>query len=83
MKVFGQGQIADAAPVEKLLTYSLSLPVSLASCGMPRLEYIDRNARIAREFQPMTAEERRALTDSIAAARKVSMREFFRDHQDA
>jgi predicted aldo/keto reductase-like oxidoreductase len=83
MKVFGQGQITDAAPIEKLLTYSLSLPVSLASCGMPKLEYIDRNARIVREFKPMSVEDRRALTDSIAAAKKLSMREFFRDHQDA
>jgi aryl-alcohol dehydrogenase-like predicted oxidoreductase len=82
MKVFGQGQIVDAAPIEKLLAYSLSLPVSLASCGMPRLEFIDRNARLAREFRPMGADERRALADSIAAARKVSLVEFFRDHRD-
>jgi predicted aldo/keto reductase-like oxidoreductase len=83
MKVFGQGQITDAAPIEKLLAYSLSLPVSLASCGMPKLEFIDRNAQIVRDFKPMTVDERRSLTDSIAAAKKVSMREFFRDHQDA
>ncbi len=83
MKVFGQGQITDAAPIEKLLAYSLSLPVSLASCGMPKLEFIDRNAQIVRDFKPMTVDERRALSDSIAASKKVSMREFFRDHQDA
>jgi len=82
MKVFGQGQIVDAAPIDQLLAYSLSLPVSLASCGMPKLEFIDRNAQLAREFRPMSGDERKALVDSIAAARKVSMREFFRDHQD-
>ncbi|WP_435010723.1 aldo/keto reductase [Tundrisphaera lichenicola] len=83
MKVFGQGQIVDAAPIEKLLTYSLSLPVSLASCGMPRPEFIEQNARIARQFRPMSVEDRRVLSDSIAAAKKVAMREFFADHEDA
>ena len=83
MKVFGQDQIVGSAPVEKLLTYALSLPVSLASCGMPRPEFIERNVEVARHFQPMSEAQRRRLTDSIAAERKVSMRAFFRDHADA
>jgi uncharacterized protein len=82
MKVFGQDQITDAAPIEKLLTYSLSLPVSLASCGMPKLEFIERNVAIARAFQPMPDAEKRRLVESIAAEHKLSMREFFRDHAD-
>jgi predicted aldo/keto reductase-like oxidoreductase len=82
MKVFGQDQLAGAAPFAELLTYALSLPVSLASCGMPKLEYIDRNVELASHFKPMTAEERRRLVDSIAAERKVSMRDFFQDHVD-
>ncbi|HEX8202177.1 MAG TPA: aldo/keto reductase [Isosphaeraceae bacterium] len=83
MKVFGQDQIVGSAPIEKLLTYALSLPVSLASCGMPRPEFIERNVEVARHFQPMSEAQRRRLTDSIAAERKVSMRAFFRDHADA
>ena len=83
MKVFGQDQLVDAAPVEKLLAYALSLPVSLASCGMPKVEFIERNALLARDFRPMPAAERRRLTESIAAERKLSLREFFRDHIDA
>ena len=83
MKVFGQDQIVGAAPVEKLLAYALSLPVSLASCGMPKVEFIERNVAVARAFRPMPEAERRRLSDSIAAERKVSMREFFRDHADA
>jgi uncharacterized protein len=82
MKVFGQDQITAAAPVEKLLLYSLSLPVSLASCGMPKLEFIERNVAIARGFQPMPDAQRQRLIESIAAERKLSMREFFRDHVD-
>jgi predicted aldo/keto reductase-like oxidoreductase len=82
MKVFGQDQITDAAPIEKLLRYALSLPVSLASCGMPKVEYIERNIALARDFAPMSEVERRRLSDSIAAERKVSLGWFFRDHVD-
>src|SRR5262249_61812284 len=83
MKVFGQDQIVGAAPIEKLLSYSLSLPVSLASLGMPKPEFIERNIELARAFTPMSGAERRRLTDSITAERKVSLATFFRDHLDA
>jgi aryl-alcohol dehydrogenase-like predicted oxidoreductase len=83
MKVFGQDQIVAAAPIDKLLAYALSLPVSLASCGMPKPEFIRHNVALAREFRPMPEEERRRLTESIAASRKVAMRAFLRDHADA
>jgi predicted aldo/keto reductase-like oxidoreductase len=82
MKVFGQEQLIGAAPVEKLLAYALSLPVSLASCGMPKLEYIDKNVAVATNFKPMSETERRRLTDSIAEERKVSMGNFFCEHVD-
>ena len=83
MKVFAQEQIVGTAPIESLLTYSLSLPVSLASVGMPKPEFIERNIAMARAFRPMSGAERRRLTDSIAADRKVSLAEFFRSHLDA
>ena len=83
MKVFGQGQLAGAVSAEQMIAYALSLPVSLASLGMPRPEFIEQNARAARDFRPMSAEDRGRLTDSIAADRKVSMVAFFRDHEDA
>jgi uncharacterized protein len=83
MKVFAQDQIVGAAPIEQLLAYALSLPVSLASVGMPKPEFIERNIALARAFRPMPDEERRRLSDSIAAERKVSLVEFFRSHRDA
>jgi len=83
MKVFGQEQIVGTAPIEKLLAYSLSLPVSLASLGMPKREFIEQNIELARSFQPMTDGDRKRLTDSISASRKLSMATFFRDHADA
>jgi len=83
MKVFGQEQLVGAAPAEKLLAYALSLPVSLASVGMPQLELIERNASLARSFTSMSRQERKRLVDSIETGRKQAMNSFLRDHQDA
>ena len=64
MKVFGQEQLLGTAPVDKLLAYALSLPVSVASVGMPKLELIRQNVVLAREFRPMPERERRRLSES-------------------
>lgn len=83
MKVFGQDQLIGAARPEPLLAYALSLPVALASCGMPKPEFIDRNVAAALAFAPMTGEERRRLTESIAEGRKAAMAAYLADHADA
>ena len=83
MKVFGQEQLLGAAPAEKLLGYALSLPISLASVGMPRLEHIESNAAFARTFKPMSTRQQRQLEESIESGRKQAMRRFFSAHQDA
>ena len=82
MKVFGQDQIVRAAPIEKLLRYSLSLPVSLTSLGMPKLEFLEQNVALARQFRPMSDVERKEFSGSIADAKKLSMRAFFHRHED-
>ena len=51
--------------------------------GMPKPEFIERNIELARAFTPMSGRGAAALTDSIAAERKVSLATFFRAHQDA
>ena len=81
MKVFGQEQLVGAAPVEKLLAYVLSLPISLASLGMPRLEHIERNAELARTNPQMSLQERKQLSESIAAAKRTALINFLKDHQ--
>ena len=82
MKVFGQEQLLGAARADKLLTYALSLPVSLASVGMPRLELLDENVRLARAFQPMSENERKALAASIDIGRQAALRNFLAHHAD-
>lgn len=83
MKVFGQEQLVGTATPEKLLAYALSLPVSLASVGMPQPGLIEHNAELARNFSPLSRRERNGLVNSIEAGRKHAMHQFFRDHEDA
>ena len=82
MKVFGQEQLVGAASGEQLLAYALSLPVSLASVGMPQIELIERNAELARGFTPLSRRARKRLVNSIEAGRKHAMHHFLRDHED-
>lgn len=82
MKVFGQEQLLGAASVENLLSYALSLPVSLASVGMPKIEHIHTNVELARNFSSMSTRDRRRLSESISLERQVAMSRFFEDHLD-
>ena len=82
MKVFGQEQLVGTVAGEKLLAYALSLPVSLASVGMPKPQFILANAAHARDFYPLSRREREALTKAIGTERKQALNHFFRDHED-
>jgi uncharacterized protein len=82
MKVFGQEHLLGAAPVEELLRYALSLPVSLASVGMAQPEHIEYNARFARSFKPMPTRQRLKLQQSISESHKLAMHRFFANHLD-
>ena len=61
MKVFAQEGLVGAASPEQLLRYSLSLPVTAAVVGMPKIEFVDTNIGIAKAFRPMPAAEMREL----------------------
>jgi aryl-alcohol dehydrogenase-like predicted oxidoreductase len=83
MKVFGQDRLTDRAPAEKLLYYALSLPVTLASVGMPKPELLARNVELARRFEPLPGTEMERLRASIGAAERTAFARFLRDHRDA
>lgn len=82
MKIFGQGHIVDKAPIEKLIRYSLSLPVAAAVLGMPRLEYIDQNLEVARNFKPLPKKEMLSMAQDLAPV-KAELDRFFADHVDS
>jgi hypothetical protein len=65
-----------------LLYYALSLPVSTASVGMPKLAHIDDNVRMARAFKPLQPQEMRELSTALSQKTKLAMDSFLRDHVD-
>jgi uncharacterized protein len=86
MKVMGQeallGTGTGKSSAEKLLQYSLSLPVAAAVVGMPTHAMILQNTEWARNFQPMPADEMRSLSHRVAEANKMALDLKFRDHVD-
>jgi aryl-alcohol dehydrogenase-like predicted oxidoreductase len=51
---------------EEMLRYAMSLPVAVTISGMDSLDVLHQNLRVARGFQPMTAEQMQALRDRCA-----------------
>jgi hypothetical protein len=83
MKVFAQEALSNEAPPEKLIRYSLSLPVTACVVGMPKPEMIDDNVRIVKAFRPMPKDEMHSFANSISLRNKARIDEMFRHHVDA
>ncbi len=83
MKVFAQERLLGQAPLEKLLYYAWSLPVSAAVVGMPKPEMIEANVALAKAFRPLSREEMRRLSEEVSSKTKLALDRFFRDHVDA
>ena len=83
MKVFAQERLIGKAPVDNLVRYSMSLPVTAVVIGMPKVEYIAHNAALARAFTPMPADEMKSMAEELAGAYKASLDRYFANHVDA
>jgi uncharacterized protein len=83
MKVFAQDALLQHAQPEKLLRYSLSLPVATAVVGMPKLEHITANVQLAKNFQPLSRSEMKQISGGLAATKKAELDRFFNTHVDA
>jgi aryl-alcohol dehydrogenase-like predicted oxidoreductase len=73
MKVTGQELLltneSGKADIDSLLRYSMSLPVTTAVVGMPRLEFIEHNTEVARSFSPLSEDEMEGVRQVLAPAR--------------
>ena len=83
MKVFGQEKLVGQIPVEKLIQYTLSLPVTACTAGMPKLEFIEENIKIAKAFKQMSPREMKSLSDEMSSKNKLALDRFFHNHVDA
>jgi predicted aldo/keto reductase-like oxidoreductase len=52
-----------ALKAEEALRYALSLPASVIITGMDKPEVLQQNLKVARDFQPMSASEMKALRE--------------------
>ncbi len=83
MKVFAQEYLVGKATPEMLIRYCLSLPgVTATVVGMPKLEHIDENIRIAKAYRPLSPAEMRDLSGKLSV-HKDAMDRFFCHHVDA
>jgi len=82
MKVFAQERLIGKAPVDKLVRYSMSLPVTAVVIGMPKVEYIEHNIALARAFTPMPTDEMKSMAEELAGAYKASLDRYFANHLD-
>ncbi len=83
MKAYAQGPLTEKASPEKLVRYSLTLPVAAAVVGMPSLEFIDDNARIAKGFKPLGSADMDSLSGELSRIYKASLDQFFSTHVDS
>jgi aryl-alcohol dehydrogenase-like predicted oxidoreductase len=85
MKVTAQEQLVGdgtgKANMTSLIRYALSLPVSTAVIGMPKMQFIEQNIAVVRAFKPMNNKEMDRLRTQVAPQR-VSLERFFANHQD-
>jgi uncharacterized protein len=83
MKLFGQERLIGKATTRELIYYALSLPVSLASVGMPKPEMLEENVTLARDFRPLSEPEMRKLRTAVTEPQKAAFAQYMRDHRDA
>lgn len=87
MKVTGQESLVGTgngkSGVDRLLQYAWSLPVATAVVGMPTLEFVRENAKIARGFKPMPEMEMRDFSRKLSDANKHALDTHFHHHVDA
>jgi len=73
MKVTGQefllGSGSGKSDISSLLRYSISLPVTTAVVGMPRLDMLEHNVEVARRFSPLAEQEMEHLRQELTPAR--------------
>jgi len=83
MKVMAQDALIGQTSPDKLMQYSLSLPVTAVVIGMPKFEHIDENVKQAKAFRPMTHTEMKQLAVPLSERNKQALDRLFADHVDA
>jgi uncharacterized protein len=83
MKIFAQDALVGQAPPEKLIQYSMSLPVAATVIGMPKVEHIEHNVNVAKAFKPLPVDEMKRMSGDLSAKNRLALDHYFRNHIDA
>ena len=83
MKVFAQDALLPHATPKELLYYSLSLPVATAVVGMPKLEHIEENVQLAKNFRALPKSEMERVSGRLSSNNKARLDLFFSTHVDS
>jgi uncharacterized protein len=74
MKVTGQefllGTGNGKSDITSLLHYSLTLPVTTAVVGMPKIEMLEHNISVAKNFSPLPEDEMNRLRNAVQPSRE-------------
>jgi len=79
-KLVGEG--AGRLDIQSLIRYALSLPVSTAVMGMPKMQFIEQNLAIVKSFSPMKPAEMDEIR-AHATPQRASLEHWFSNHRDA
>jgi len=82
MKIFAQDKLTNKAATEKLIRYSMSLPVAAAVIGMPKVDFINQNVEVAKNFKPLPESEMKELSTELSQKYKAQIDRFFAAHRD-
>jgi hypothetical protein len=83
MKIFAADALVGQAAPEKLIHYSMSLPVAATVIGMPKVDHIEHNVAVAKAFRPLPADEMKRMSGELSSKNKVALDTYFRNHLDA
>jgi predicted aldo/keto reductase-like oxidoreductase len=85
MKIAGQEHLVGSemgkASMRDLLYYDMSLPVAACVVGMPTVEMFRENIQLAREFEPLGAEEKERIREQVKPSAAAFLRHM-RHHSD-
>jgi aryl-alcohol dehydrogenase-like predicted oxidoreductase len=83
MKSMGSGDILQSGLVkaEECLRYALSLPTSVVITGIDSRQVLEQDLKLARNFVPLSAQERESLLARTAPAAKDGKHELFKTAQ--
>jgi len=85
MKVFAQDNLQGQAEAtgRNLIYYALTLPITTAVIGYPKLDILEEDVKLVKAFKPLPKAEMQRLAKVLSIHNKTALLHHFREHVDA